>query len=140
MRSKTWQGPLAVLGRSGLASLFVLGGINKILTYEDTLARMIEVGLVPASILLPATILLELLGGLMIVYGRRASIYAAGALCLFTLATNFWFHRFWELDGDIAALELSLFFKNVAIAGALLFCAASVASLEAASRQDRIAA
>lgn len=126
MPSKSWTTLLAVIGRSGLASLFVLGGTNKILTYSETQARMTEVGLGPAALLLPATIALELLGGLLIVFGARASIYAAGALALFTLATNAWFHRFWELDGEIAALELSLFFKNAAIAGALLFYAAAM--------------
>jgi len=82
---------------------------------------MVDVGLAPAALLLPATILLELIGGLSVAYGRRPAIYAAPALFAFTLATNLWFHRFWELEGEIATLELSLFFKNIAIAGALLF-------------------
>ena len=138
MQTKSLYAPLAVLGRAGLAALFVLGGINKTLNFGDTQARMVEAGLGPAEILLPATILLELLGGLRLIYGHRASIYAAGALCLFTLATNFWFHRFWQLEGDLAALELSLFFKNVAIAGALLFYAAAVRSMHADVEPDQV--
>jgi putative oxidoreductase len=72
---------------------------------------------------LPATIVLELVYGLMVAAGIRGHRSAAGALALFTLATNAVYHRFWELEGAMAALEQSLFFKNVAIAGALLFVA-----------------
>jgi putative oxidoreductase len=110
-------------GRVGLASLFLLGGINKIPNFAATAARMEEVGLAPAALLLPATIALELVGGLIVALGLRWHQIAAAAPCVFTLATNAFFHRFWELDGQIAQLELSLFFKNVAIAGALLFVA-----------------
>ena len=45
---------------------------------------------------------------------------AALVLAGFTLSTNFIFHDFWTMDGDRAALELSLFFKNVSIAGGLV--------------------
>ncbi|MEL6921898.1 MAG: hypothetical protein AAFO77_12930, partial [Pseudomonadota bacterium] len=47
------------------------------------------------------------------------------ALAAFTIATNLVFHDFWNMTGDIAAMELSLFFKNVSIAGALLLVAGS---------------
>ncbi|MEO1306122.1 MAG: DoxX family protein [Pseudomonadota bacterium] len=116
------------IGRLGLASLFILGGINKALNYQSTLERMSDVGLTPASLLLPATIALELIGGACVAYGRRPAAFAALALFVFTLATNYWFHRFWELDGEIAALELSLFFKNVAIAGGLLLLVRELSS------------
>lgn len=117
----------ALSGRAGLASLFLLGGLNKVLTFTETEARMAEAGLQPAALLLPATIALELIGSACVIYGRRPAVFAAAALAAFTLATNLWFHRFWELSGEIAALELSLFFKNVAIAGALIFVSAAEA-------------
>ena len=111
------------VGRFGLASLFLLGGINKIATFSETAERMESVGLAPALVLLPATIALELIGGVMLAFKIRFAWIAALALATFTLATNLYFHRFWELSGEIRALELSLFFKNVAIAGALAFAA-----------------
>lgn len=120
-----WRYWLAAFGRGGLASLFVLGGANKIFTFAPTASRMEEVGLSPSALLLPATIALELVGGLMIALGLRWRQQAAIVLFTFTLATNVFFHRFWELSGAMAQLELSLFFKNVAIAGALLYFAAA---------------
>ncbi|WP_422343457.1 DoxX family protein [Parasphingorhabdus sp.] len=111
-------------GRIGLASLFILGALNKLANYDATGAKMAEVGLVPAAVLLPVTVMLEAVGGLMVAFGIRKAWIAAVALSIFTLATNVYFHRFWALDGNIAALELSLFFKNVAIAGGLIAIAA----------------
>lgn len=110
-------------GRAGLASLFILGGINKIASFEATAASMEAVGLVPTTLLLPATIAFELGLGLILALGLRSAWVAGLMLAVFTLATNVFFHRFWELEGELAQLELSLFFKNVAIAGALVFAA-----------------
>lgn len=115
-----------VVGRVGLASLFLLGGLNKILTYDATAQSMQSVGLSSAALLLPLVIILELGGGSLVAIGRRFASTAALVLAIFTLATNILFHDFWTMEGDIAALELSLFFKNVSIVGGLLFVAAAV--------------
>jgi len=116
-----------IAGRIGLASLFLLGGLNKILTYDETLMRMVSVGLQPAEWLLPLVITLELVGGALVAIGRRFAALAAFALAGFTLMTNFAFHDFWAMEGERATLELSLFFKNVSIAGALIFFAGTMA-------------
>ncbi len=113
------------LGSLLLGSLFVLGGINKVISYNETLARMQQVGLSPSELLLPATIALELVGGLIVVSGyRRGLIWAAPSLAVFTLATNVFFHRFWDFDGVVRQLELSLFFKNISISGGLILLVA----------------
>jgi putative oxidoreductase len=118
---KTLAGSSEAFGRAALASLFVLGGVNKILNYEATGLRMAEVGLEPAALMLPATIALELGGGLIVAFGRHFAWAAAAALAVFTLATNFFFHRFWEMTGVQAEAELSLFFKNVSVFGGLVY-------------------
>jgi putative oxidoreductase len=113
------------VGRMMLASLFLLAGINKVLNYNATLVMMDGAGVQPAALLLPPTIALELGAGGLIVVGNRYSFPSALALAAYTLATNVFFHRFWSFEGDLAQLQLSLFFKNVAIIGALLYLAAS---------------
>lgn len=114
---------LVGVGRVGLASLFVLGGINKVLNVGAVLDQMAEVGLPSPTLLLPLVITLELGGGLAVAIGRFLVAPSAVALAVFTLMTNILFHDFWRLDGEIAQLELALFFKNVSIAGALLLLA-----------------
>ena len=59
-----------VLARVLLASLFILGGVNKILNYSETLAMMQAANIPITNLLLPATILLELGGGLVVASGR----------------------------------------------------------------------
>lgn len=117
------QSAAITLGRIGLASLFLLGGLNKLLNYSETAESMQQVGLEPALLLLPTVVALELIGGTVVAVGRRFVPLAAYALAGFTLLTNLAFHDFWNMDGERAALELSLFFKNIAIAGALLLTA-----------------
>ncbi len=89
---------------------------------------MARVGLEPAGLLLPLVIGLEIVAGALIAIGRWYVSIAALALAGFTLATNVAFHDFWAMEGERAALELSLFFKNVSIAGALLYVAGIHAS------------
>jgi putative oxidoreductase len=117
---------ILAIGRIMLASLFVLGGINKIPNYAATLSKMAEVGLEPAQLLLPLVIIVELGAGVAIMIGNRIAIPAALLLVTYTFATNIFFHDFWNMEGEKAALELSLFFKNLSIMGGLLFIAASV--------------
>jgi putative oxidoreductase len=119
---------LYVGGRILLASLFLLAGLNKIINYTATAQLMAQTGLSPSSILLPAVIALELGGGALIAFGSRQMVWAAFALAAYTLATNFFFHRFWEMAEPEAALQLSLFFKNIAIMGALLHVGAAAMS------------
>lgn len=118
-------GIMIAAGRLGLASLFILGGVNKLAHYGQFVDRMELAGLPFAQGLLPIVILLELGGGLLVAFGRSFAAQAAFALAAFTIATNLVFHDFWNMTGDRAALEISLFFKNVSIAGALLLVAGS---------------
>jgi putative oxidoreductase len=122
---------LIAFGRVVLASLFMLGGLNKIMNYNDTLALMRGAGLEPATLLLPATIVLELGGGALVALGRRFVAPAALTLAAFTIVTNLVFHRFWTITGPEGMLQLSLFFKNVSIAGGLIMVAGIAAERDA---------
>ena len=121
--SENWTQALVTFGRVGLASLFILGGINKLINFGDVAGQMVGVGLPFTSALLPFVILLEIVGGLAVAIGRMGAVLSALALAGFTIATNFVFHTFWSMEGQVAALELSLFFKNISIAGALILFA-----------------
>jgi putative oxidoreductase len=121
-----------VFGRIIVASLFILAAINKIMNYGVYETMMTGAGMPLVAILLPLTIVLEGVGGLMVAANTRFAWLAGLALAVFTIATNIVFHRFWELDGQLAQLQLSLFFKNVSVAGALVFIAAWLAGKEKA--------
>jgi putative oxidoreductase len=83
----------------------LLGSLSKSVSFGDTMARMDSFGLSPAWALLPATIALEPVGGLLVCLGGRNGSLAALALAAFTIATNVYFHDYWAMQGELAALH-----------------------------------
>lgn len=112
-----------VIGRILLASLFVLGGVGKITDYDMFATMMETAGLPLVSVLLPITILLEVGGGLLIMFGRKFSVLAALVLAAFTIVVNVVFHDFWNVPEAMSQIQLSLFLKNISVAGGLLLFA-----------------
>ncbi|GMR01379.1 MAG: DoxX family protein [Gammaproteobacteria bacterium] len=99
-------------GRILLGHIFLLAGISKITAYDGTMGYMDAMG-VP-GMLLPAVILLEIAGGLMVIAGFKTRI-AAAALAGFSIIAAVIFHS------DLAdQMQMILFMKNLSIAGGLL--------------------
>ena len=117
----------AILGRVLLASLFLMAGVNKLINEAPYLTRLTEVGFELAHAVLWTTAAFEIIGALMIIVSNRWTPIAAIALAIFAISTNVFFHQFWTFTGEMRQLELSLFFKNIAICGALLYLASNEA-------------
>jgi putative oxidoreductase len=106
---------LNVIGRIMLLSLFVWAGYGKIGGYEGTAQYMSSMG-VP-TFFLPLVILLELGGGIAIMFGfltRPLSIFMA----IFSVIAAILFHQDWTND-----MQTLMFVKDVSIAGGLLILA-----------------
>ncbi|MEM8771831.1 MAG: DoxX family protein [Pseudomonadota bacterium] len=116
---------LSTIGRIGIASLFALGALNKILNFAATAESMDTANLPFVPVLLPLTILFEFAGAMALIFGRLSAAVASLAMAAYVLLVNVIFHPFWTMDGVMRDFELSLFFKNISIAGALIFLAAS---------------
>src|SRR5215471_15864709 len=102
----------SIVGRALIAMLFILAGVAKAIGPQPFLQHMAAFG-VP-SFLLPAVVVLEVGAGAALLLGWRLRD-AAGALGIFCLLTALVFHH------DLAdKAERTLFFKDVALAGALL--------------------
>ena len=112
------------LGRVLIASIFLISGVRKALGFAGTAQFMQSKGLPSAEILLMATIALELIGGLMIVFNRFAAP-AAVLLAGFCVLSGAIFHNFWAAEAAQYQSQLNHFLKNVALAGGLLFIAGS---------------
>lgn len=106
----------SLLGRVGVSLIFIISGWGKIGGYAATQGYMEAMG-VPGA-LLPLVILLELGGGLAILFGLFTR-WTALAIALFSLVSAAIFHA----DFGDAAQAIS-FWKNVAIAGGFLMLAA----------------
>jgi putative oxidoreductase len=109
-----------LLGRILVGQLFLLSGLSKIFAFGPTAAYMASKGLPMIQLLLVLTIVIEVGGGLMIIFGWRAKI-AAAIMFLWLIPTTFIFHNFWGVpDAEKMAQQIQ-FQKNLAVMGAMLF-------------------
>lgn len=113
----------APVGRILLALIFIMSGLQKISGYAGTQGYMEAMG-VPGA-LLPLVILVEVIGGIMLVVGYKAAI-AAFLLAGFSLLSGLLFHYIPSLgmEGMQAQGQMISFLKNVSIAGGMLMVTA----------------
>lgn len=117
------QDPLTLLGRILLAVLFVPAGYGKIAGFAGTAGYIASVGLPLPQVGAALAIVVELGLGLALLAGWRAR-WAALVLAVFTAVAGFFFHNFWAAAPDAVMMQQINFFKNLAIAGGLLFVTA----------------
>jgi putative oxidoreductase len=111
-----WAG---VIGRIGLAWLFLWSGYGKVADPASTVAYMQAYGVPATDLLIWPALLLELVGGAMLVLGWKAR-WVALALAVYTVAATFIFHAYWSAPADQVMNEQIHFMSNLAIAGGLL--------------------
>lgn len=109
---------LALAGRVLMAAIFVLAGANKAFDPAGTTGYIASVGLPLPQVAYAGAVAVELLGGIALLVGFRTRTVAL-ALAAFTLVTAAVFHN--QL-GD--QTQFVMFFKNLAMAGGLLYVAA----------------
>ncbi len=104
----------ALAGRSLLALIFLLSGIDKFAHYHATLGYMKGAGLPFPEVLLVVSALVETIAAAAIVVGWKAR-WAAAALVVWMIPVTLIFHN--PAGGQDAMIH---FMKNVAITGGLL--------------------
>jgi putative oxidoreductase len=111
-------GPLT--GRILIALIFVLSGFGKVTGFEGTVGYIAGKGLPLPQLFAIGAIIIELGGGLMLVFGWRAR-WAAAALLVFTAFAALIFHNFWAVPPDQAQNQMIHFMKNISMMGGLLY-------------------
>ena len=106
----------APTGRVLLATMFFMAGLTKITGYAGTQGYMEAMG-VP-GMLLPLVIILEVFGGLAIMLGFKTRLVAF-ALAGFSIISAVLFHADFSDQ-----MQMTLFMKNISIAGAFLILVA----------------
>jgi putative oxidoreductase len=117
------QNVAALLGRILLALIFITSGFGKITGFEGAVGYIASKGLPLASVVAALTILVELGGGLAVLFGFLTR-WAALALAVFSLLAGFIFHAYWGVPADQVMGQQINFWKNVSIAGGFLVLAA----------------
>jgi putative oxidoreductase len=127
-------GPLA--GRVMMAALFIPSGFSKLAGFQGTVGYIASKGLPLPQLGAVAAIVVELLVAAALLLGWRTR-WAALILVLFTLAAAVLFHDYWAAPPEQKMMQAINFWKNVAIAGGLLFVAAHGPGPYAVDREGR---
>ena len=117
------QNVAALVGRILLALIFITSGFGKITGFEGAVGYIASKGLPLASVVAALTILVELGGGLAVLFGFLTR-WAALALAVFSLLAGFIFHAYWGVPADQVMGQQINFWKNVSIAGGFFVLAA----------------
>ena len=117
------QNPLALVGRILLALIFVTSGFSKIVGFAGTVGYIASKGLPLAPLLAALAIVVELGGGLALVFGIGTR-WAALALAVFAVFTGLVFHSYWAVPPEQVMMQEINFWKNISIAGGMLVLAA----------------
>src|SRR5258708_9110825 len=104
-----------VIGRIGLALLFLWSGYEKLANPAFTVAYLQSYGLPAADVLMWPALLLELIGGAMLALGWRAR-WVALVLAVYTVSATFIFHAYWSAPADHVMNQQLHFIRTLAVA------------------------
>jgi putative oxidoreductase len=112
----------SMTGRVLLALLFLPAGLSKLMNFHGTIQFVGSTGRAFPELYVVAAIAIELIAGALLLIGLRTKV-AAAFLALFTFVASMLFHPFWAVPADQQFVQQLLFFKNIAIVGALMMVA-----------------
>ena len=114
-------GYVGLLGRIFYSAIFIMTGPNHF--RAESIGFAAAQGVPLASIAVPLSGIIALLGGLSIALGYRAKL-GAWLIVLFLVPVTLMLHRFWGLsDPQLVALQQAMFMKNLSMLGAALLIA-----------------
>lgn len=117
------QDVAALIGRILLAWIFVPAGFGKIAGFAGAVGYATSAGLPLPQVGVAIGLVIELVGGLMLLVGWRTR-WAALALALFCVVAAFFFHNYWAMPEAQQMMQQINFNKNLGLAGGLLAFAA----------------
>jgi putative oxidoreductase len=110
-----------LLGRLLMGTYFILPGLQKITNYQTITDYMIAHSVPVTTILLPMTIVIQIIAGIAIIIGYKGKL-AAFVLAGLTLVISIYMHDFWNMLESLERThETQNFFKNMGVMAGLLF-------------------
>jgi len=105
---------LNIAARLLMAQIFIIAGFGKLTGFSGTVGYFTSIGLPMPQLLTPLVILVELGGGLALLFGFKTR-WVAAVLALFSVATALIAHSNFADQG-----QMINFMKNLAMTGGLL--------------------
>ena len=110
---------LVALGRLFYALIFVVAGFGHFTRQE--IAYAAAQGIPVAGVLVPASGIVAIVGGLSILLGFYGKL-GAWLLVLFLVPVTLTMHNFWAVqDPMMQQIQMAMFLKNISMLGAALF-------------------
>ena len=110
---------LVALGRSFYSLIFVVAGFGHF-THQE-IAYAAAQGIPMAGVLVPASGIMAIVGGLSILLGFHGKL-GAWLLVLFLVPVTFAMHNFWAVkDPMMQQIQMAMFLKNISMLGSALF-------------------
>jgi len=104
-----------------IATIFLLSAVgNKIPQFSQVTAYMAAEGVPMPSVMLVGAIVFLIAGSLSLILGYKVRIGATLLLVFLALATYF-FHDFWNFEGEAQHMQMIQFMKNLSMMGAMTF-------------------
>lgn len=123
--SQSLRGPLTVLGRLLLSTIFLLSAVGNKIPHFGDVAKVMESAGVPApQFLLVGAIVFLIAGSVSVIVGYKAR-FGAALLLIFLVLASYYFHPFWKLEGQAQQQQTIQFMKNLSMMGAMLFLMAN---------------
>src|SRR6266550_8753539 len=123
--SQVLRGPLTVLGRLLLCTIFFMAAVgNKIPHFSDVAKVMESVGVPAPQLLLVGAIVFLVVGSLSVIVGYKARV-GATLLLIFLVLASYYFHAFWKMEGQAQQEQMIQFLKNLSMMGAMFFIVAN---------------
>ncbi len=115
----------SALGRLMIATIFLLSAVgNKIPQFNDVTAYMAAEGVPIPHVMLVGAIVFLIAGSLSVIIGYKTRIGAAMLLVFLVLATYF-FHDFWNFQGQDQQMQIIQFMKILSLMVAMAFLIAN---------------
>ncbi len=109
----------APVGRGLLSLIFLLSAVGKLTAWGGTLKMLSDKNLPSPEVLLSIAVALEIIGGVMVLFGFFAR-WGAAALLVFLIPVTLIMHNFWAAGEAEFQSQMINFLKNLSICGGLL--------------------
>ena len=117
------SGWLYFVGMVVVTSAFWQSGFTKLFDFAGAQGEMAHFNLNPPVFFAIGTIIIQLGGSALMIFGKRLAWIGAGALGLFTAGTIPIAHAFWKFQGQEAFTERMFTNANLTIVGGLILAA-----------------
>ena len=121
--TQSFERLVLLIGRGLLGLYFILPGISKLAGFDSTSEYMPAHGVPLIPVLLVVTIVMQIGGGLALMFGFKTQLVAF-VLAGLTFVISIFMHNFWVMEEGLERNhEVQNFVKNLAIMAGLLYVA-----------------